>query len=873
MEYGLVALWLGTYLLLLYLGQPLAHALLPDFEDRGSTLALPIALAFVFLLVFALGRVSIRLGLWIGLLALAGLSAVAVYRGFAIDHDAYVRTALVFAAAFLFLVAIRAVDPAASPGGGEKFLDMSLLQSSLRGSTIPPEDAWFAGETVRYYYGGHLLASLLARLTDTTGRFAYNLALSGYYAMLVTAAYGLAGSIAAHRGFSYRRAGIAAAFFVGFASNLLTALRFGGALLDAVAARLGPLSAIPATLASVWEAFAGLLLVLPREHGVASSISEFHYWPASRVLEGAITEFPLFAWLNGDLHAHMMSTPFLLAVAAVLVQTFVAGTDRSRRRTLLTVFGIVPALGAVVAVVNTWSFPAVGGLTVLALALAPDRPLASLFGRDRLRRPSGGAFSGRVGDPDRSPNRPTDRTETFGRRLLLEGRTVVVSVAAGTVVLVLAWLLSSPYWLATASATGSPGVLPNRSTLAELLVTHGAFLFLFWLYLYRQSRPVVSSRLTLVALVALTVAVTTVIDVTAVGLFGPLIVVGWVLLRLESVPDVGPSDVTGVDGRQVRLGFETVLLIAAAGLIVLVEFLYLQEDAAPGRFNTVFKVYMQAWILASVAAGVVLTRVLDDHHPSLGLSGPQWRRGFQALAAVLVGALSLYGALALSGHFGLTGSGTSVAGVPDWAALALFLLVVGTGGWLALNGVSRGLSDEREHVRAGGTLLVGLLVVSVAFVGGLTLVDTDPTMDALAFVESDHPAEAEPIYWLDGEVEGQPNMASHPGQQYRWDNAPASLTGVPTLVGKPPERAYRGSEVYERRVADVETIFTGQPTDQRRLLANYDVELIYVGPDERDSYQAITVDQLDAVTVENEWSAVTIYRVDQAALESERASG
>ncbi|WP_229113376.1 DUF2298 domain-containing protein [Halapricum desulfuricans] len=865
MEYALVALWLVTYLLLLYLGQPLAAALLPDLEDRGATVALPLGLAVVWLVVFVIGRVSIRLGLWVGLLALAGLSAVAVYRGFEVEHDAYARAALVFAIAFLFLVAVRAVDPAASPAAGEKFLDMSLLQSSLRGSTIPPEDAWFAGETVRYYYGGHLLASLLARVTGTSGRLAYNLALSGYYATLVTAAYGLAGSIAAHRGFSYRRAGIAAAFFVGLASNLLTPLRFGGAVLEAVAARAGPLGVFPSALSAVWNWFAGLLLPLPRDYGIATSTSEFSYWPASRVLEGAITEFPLFAWLNGDLHAHMMSTPFLLAVAAVLFQTFAAGTDRPQSRTLATVFGVVPALGATIAVVNSWSFPAVGGLTVLALALAPERPLVSLLGRERATLDYDGPFA----------------------RPLLEARTLALAGVAGGVALGLAWLLSSPYWLATASSTGGIGLLPDRSTLAELLVAHGSFLLLFWLYLYRHSRPVVVSRPVLAALVVLLLAVTTAIDVVAIGLFGPLILVGWVLLRDERPHTPAPSKATDAPESAdinapkpadsdvpARPGFETVLLVGAAGLVVLAEFVYLQDGAVSGRFNTVFKVYAQVWLLAAVAAGVVLTRLIDQHHSSLGLSGPRWRRGFLAGAAVLAGSLSLYGGLALSGHFGLADSAASLPGplsaVPAGVVLGGLLLGLAAIGWPALRRVSAVMPAERGAYRAGARLTVGLLVVSVAFVGGLAVVDAagdaDPTVDALAFVESDHPAEADAIYWLDREVDGQPNMVSYPGQQYQWDNAPASLTGVPTVVGKPPEAVYRGGDVYRQRVADVETVFTGRPAEQRRLLTEYDVELIYVGPHERRNYPDSTVSNLSAVTVEKQWPAVTIYRVDQAAL-------
>ncbi len=47
---------------------------------------------------------------------------------------------------------------------------------------------WFAGEPVKYYYGGHLVTTLFAWLTATPPRFAYNLALAGFYATLVTAA-------------------------------------------------------------------------------------------------------------------------------------------------------------------------------------------------------------------------------------------------------------------------------------------------------------------------------------------------------------------------------------------------------------------------------------------------------------------------------------------------------------------------------------------------------------------------------------------------------------------------------------------------------------------------------------------------------------
>ncbi len=39
--------------------------------------------------------------------------------------------------------------------------------------------------------------------------------------------------------------------------------------------------------------------------------------------------------------------------------------------------------------------------------------------------------------------------------------------------------------------------------------------------------------------------------------------------------------------------------------------------------------------------------------------------------------------------------------------------------------------------------------------------------------------------------------------------------------------------MYDRRVDDVATIYTGEPAEQRRLLEAYDVRYVYVGPAER----------------------------------------
>ena len=800
MEYGLVVGWLAAYLLLGLLGAPLAARLFCRFPDRGVALSLPLALAVVGIVTYWVGHLSLSVGIGAGLISLVALSALSL-RGTAFRRRDVRRAAgpiVVFVLAFSFMIAVRALDPAVHPGGGEKFLDFGLLKSLLRTSHLPPEDFWFAGEPVQYYYGGHLLSAILATLTFTEARYAYNLALAGFFGMLVTAAYGLAGAIAAERGRSVPIAGVTAAFFVGFASNLETPARaLLWALPDGVARTL-----------------AGALGV--KIDGLAASPTAFSYWDASRVIPGTVNEFPLFAWLNGDLHAHMLSTPFLLLTAACWFAYYRTPTDALHRRRAL-VFGVVPPIAGLLAVINTWSFPTVAGLGWLALTFADADPKTLFPLRLTSRLPSGG-------------------TSTLRDEL---GRVVsALSVAALVLVLGVAWSL--PFWFGSASGRAI-GVLPERSAFGPLVLVYGAFLVVFVPYLLTRARSLDgrTQRIVLATMVGLA-ALAWLVDAAALVVFGPLLLVGWLVLTARRDSRSGPDSRSGTDvrGQQTAesdggertsglrttpsersesdgrafddsyptVGFETLLLVAGVGLALLVEFVYVVEEAGPGRFNTVFKTYAQVWVLFSTAVGAVAAWLADARPTDTG-----WHAAGHVLLVVLVFSTSIYGALALTDH----------------------------------------ATSESS----------------------LTTVD-EPTLDARAFVSSTYPEEAAAIEWLDSRS-GQPTIASLPGcwcneedrQPYRWVNAPSSLTGIPTVVGWGHEVGYRGEAAYMARVADVETIYEGDTTEQARLLDSYDVRYVYVGPNERAAYDVADFSRLRGVTVARQWEAVTVYRVEQNQLQ------
>ncbi|MFB6196552.1 MAG: DUF2298 domain-containing protein [Haloplanus sp.] len=768
MEYGLVLRWLVAYAALAALGRPLAARLLSTLPGRGVGFALPTAFVVLGTTVYWVGHVTF--GPFALAVGVAVLVALAV--GAALDHRALrdrrlrlasgvrpdrraAEAAAVFAAAFGLLVAVRAVDPAVYPVGGEKFLDFGLLKSLDRATRLPPEDMWFAGEPVVYYYGGHLLTAVLGDLTRTAPRYAYNLSLAGFYATLVAAAYGLAGAIARERADAWRPAGLAAAFFVGLASNLVTAGRLVlGALPPSL--RTGVARAVAARTRYTAET-------------VRAGVESFSYWTASRVIPGTINEFPLFAWLNGDLHAHMMGTPFLLlgaAIAFALARTPPA--DLRRRRALA--FVAVPLLAGFQVVVDTWSFPSIFGLLFLGVELGSADPWPVISKRVAARR------------------RARDDGPLVDEAGHLAG-ALAVTIVAG----VLGGMLATPFLHGTAGGREVAILAPaERSSLSGLLLVHGAFLVTFYAYLL--DRLAIDRALPLLFGLGALGLVATAADLIIALVVGPLLVFGWVARRTDR-----------------PVGFETVLIVAGAGLVGIVELVYVQELAGPLRMNTVFKTYMQVWVLWGVAAGAALPAFV--RWPG-GVSVPgtraRWLRAGLAVAVVL--ATVPYAGLALSAHF---------EGPADPTLDATRFV-------------------ERDHPDQAP---------AIAFVDDLS---GQPTLLS-APATSRYPGPG-------GSYPAPPGM-------YSWNSSPAaSLTGVPTVAGWHHEVGYRGRKPYLRRVRDVDDAYTGSPARTVEVIRTYGVDYVWVGPAERARYGSVEFGGVTGLTPVFENEVVTIYRVDEERL-------
>jgi YYY domain-containing protein len=771
MEYLLIARWVLVYVVLFLLTAPITARLSRHISGYGVGFALPLGFVIFSVPAYWVGQWRWGpLAYLVGLGTLLTLSSIALcewepLRDLRVDrHPAsridgiyLIELFSVFLLGFGCILLIRSYDPGVIPVGGEKFLDFGLLQTLSRSAVLPPMDFWFAGERVQYYYGGHLTTTILGWLTSTPPPYAYNLSLAGFFGALLAAVYELAGLIWATAGGNRRLAGGLAVYFVGWASNLYTPTRL-------------TLQVLPTSIQRP------IINTVASQTGVSSSelrdtSSSFYYWDASRVIEGTINEFPLFAWLNGDLHAHMLGQPILVLAMAVGFIYYCTPPDNRRDRQVL-IFVIIPVVAGWQAIQNTWSFPSVLAIGVLTVFFAPSAP------RSLFRTPA---------------STPQSSAQSQGSFFDVLRRMSWVGVVA-VCITIIAVIVALPFVSGPATGGGSRSLalLPPsmRSSLGAFLLVHGLFMLILWTLLFRESRWV------FVCIAAAGAILGSLLSIPAAVAVVPLLVgSGWMVWTRR------------------EFGYMGVLLIGGTGLLLLVELVYVNEQAGPGRMNTVFKTYAQVWLFLAISSGVALSKIRRR------LTSTRWTQTLGVIIIVGVVILSgLYGGFAVGAHLD---SGPPPGG-PTLDATAFV--------------------DQRHPESAEA----------------IEWIDQRPGQPVLL------------------EAPGTTRYGvsdTRSRAMYSWSGNPASsLTGVPTVAGWAHEVGYRGQDAYRARVTDVDTMYTGTTGERARLLHKYNVSYIWVGPSEKARYEQLNM-SMDGVRLAHQSGAVRIYSVSTASLPRSASAG
>ncbi len=814
-----VLVWLVMLMLVGLAGWPLAALLFPDMPGRGYGLARVLGLLVAAYLCWL--AASLRLwkytagSAWLAL-ALVFALGWALFRWRRLDvrelWRRHRREVLFNEAAFLagfgaFLL-LRLLNPDLwhPLRGGEKPMEFGFLNAILRSAWMPPYDPFFSDGYINYYYYGLFAVSTLIKLAGVRSSIGFNLLIPTLAGLTTSGAFVLGWTLTGRRRF-----GAAAAGFVAFIGNLAGAFPIRG---------YGGLPEVAQALRSLADVqrqgnLAGILQGLGRWiAGTPLPLRTDWFWDASRAhgaYENTITEFPFFSFLFADLHPHVISLPFAILLIALLVSLVRSirkeGTDE-RPPLVLALPAAAWALGTM-AVNNAWDFPVYLALTAGALLLAHWAADARFAGRRLpaaiLASALGAGLLGAAGLACYAPfftyfqafvhglGQVTYPTEVnyylgmFGFFLY-----PLAALAAGTAARLWRWWQAEGRQRARAvaalpaesvighgalyleeeldefyEAVSNGRLTPASQGLAEPPEPEGrwpAFRFSGW-WIAALAVPVISA-----AILPLVYGRLNELQVLTFIIIGELALGAlWLSARHDLLTEERMSALLMLMGLLISLG---------------VEFVYVRDHLGGTwyRMNTIFKFYIQAWVLFAVGAAGLLAVVVRRLAGRASFLQGVWWAGFGFL-------------LALSLVYPVFGAYT------------------------------------RVHDRFPVSPPIGTL-------------DGQAYMQTAEYVWEGHPIFMAPDYdairWLEEHVEGTPVILQAPWEFYRANGVRIAWnTGFPTVINPLHENEQRYPELIPERERDVHRIYSERdPNAILPLLGKYHVGYIYVGPFERAVYPA-----------------------------------
>jgi YYY domain-containing protein len=763
--------WYAALMILGIAVYPLVRWLLPGLRDGGypfARLAGLVLLAWFAWMGGSLGLTFSRgwLATFAMFLVVAGAVAAWVQRKdlraeWKTKRAQFLRVELLFLAFFLLMLFIRVANPDLwhPAKGGEKPMDFSYFNAVLKSTTFPPYDPWFSGGYINYYYYGFVLVGSLVKLLGIVPAVAYNLILPSLFAMLALGAYSVAwnlwGAWSSREGKGSRVSpeivGIAAAVAMLILGNMgsISMIFEGWARLGAEGAYVagsGFLTELVWTLRGIVMSLTGQ----PMPYGLGD-----WYWNPTRIIpapneSAPITEFPLFTFVYADLHAHMIALPVTVLGLGWALSTVMSrawnGLKNKWQLIASLIFGAI-IIGSL-RPINTWDFPTYLLIGMIAAGYA------------------------------------------IWRYVLRRSWTWVLGVPV--VLAALSVLVYKPFTDWYRQGYASIRLWDGAQTPSGPYLTHWA-IFLFFIIVWmiwetRQwmaSTPLSSVR-KLENYTFLIYAGVLLFIAAAAALFMMGVAITWLVLPL--LVWVGLLFFRPGQDEAKRL----VLFMIGTGLFLtlFVEVIVLQGDIS--RMNTVFKFYMQAWVLLAFGAAFALGWTLD----ALRDWSTPWRGIWQFGSSFFL----ICGMLFMA--FGVTGK-----------------------------------MRDRMSESAPFTL------------DGMAYMQNAITFDQEQRIEMKYDYEA--IRWMQENVQGSPVIVEAQIPEYRWGTRMTIYTGLPTVLGwnwhqRQQREFVPGNDIWGR-AGEIQAFYTGTDiTLAQDFLAKYQVHYIVVGQLEQAYYFGSGLDKFEA---------------------------
>lgn len=270
------------------------------------------------------------------------------------NKNIIIKNELVFTISFLVFLLILIKNPNIFYSYSEDFMDYGFIKAILRTEYFPPADPWYAGSSLTYYYGGHLIIAIMTLLSGVPSFIAYNIGGAMFFALTVLASYGLGYNLT-HKS-SY---GLLTALFVAVAGFLSGFLQLTAFVFPDLGIAVGYQ---PENVNNIIEWF----LTYP-----------FH--DINRIISNTLNFYPGFVFLQGDIHGHMTSIPFQVAYISYIYGNIVKRTNPVSRLNQTVEILILGIFLGFFLFINSWNYPTYVIFTGLAIALAKFRGVTSDF--------------------------------------------------------------------------------------------------------------------------------------------------------------------------------------------------------------------------------------------------------------------------------------------------------------------------------------------------------------------------------------------------------------------------------------------------------------------------------------------------------------
>ena len=796
---------------------PLTITVFHNLPDRGWAFSKTLALAlFAFCVWFPLmclqflpfSRLFIA-GVALILLACNLIAFLRVRHSllkFIRSHLTYILMAEVVFLGMVFLLGwLRSYGPGIQ--SYEMFMDEGFIAAIMRSPHLPPNDMWFSGYPINYYYYAHFTVAMLAKLLGQSPSIAFNTGICMFFGLTAANLFGVTCNIVTWARYLRTRAQTqATAVHIERSDTLCLSLLRSipyGLLSMVMGLVLGNLAATQTWWQEHDTTFTNAAALQQWLHNF-SGWSQYDWFTGpTRVIDNTINEFPAFSFLLSCFHAHVLTLAFTILAMGMAFNLFLEADGKGifvfgrGWRLVLTLFMTALVLGGLFTM-NGWDYPTYLGLALVCIVL--------------------------------------QQWLAHGARFSME--LCLDIVTAGLSLGVLSFVLYLPFYRGFVSPAQGIGIVSanDRSPLRDELLIYGLFAFVFLSLLlasalksplfplsslkkkkeeeeedeeeahfnWRRVGTVGAVLLFLIGLVTLVVMRNgaTFVIATSISLLA-------LVLLFYNIGNRAHA-------------FVLLLGATAFALVAVCEIIFLKDVFAGSlpRMNTVFKLYFQAWAMLSIGCGAGLFFILESFRPVQTASRVlhYLQRGGRVVWIVCLLVLILAGAV-----------------YPLSAPEARYATINATGQpilqrtnsldgltYLATDSANPGDYDAIRWLNAnvqGDPVIVEAVGDDYSNAGRVSAFTGLPT----------------PMGWIGHEVQWRINWLNQPGM----------------------------AAEFQRRGTDVATIYTSSdPKTVLSLLAYYHAQYLYVGPVEYVKYPNANLHRFSAfMQVVYNAEGVTIYKV------------